>query len=207
MDSHREGVMRLVEQTGIAFATMDYAGHGQHTVPLEDSTRKQQHDEVVAVYDALAGLGYKKIIVIGGSFGGYMAALLVGKRPAHAAILRVPAIYDDAEFALPHSQTKRWQNIDSYQDKASASYIEDNEAVRGIAHFEGFTYVLEHELDQVVPKIMPQTYFSHAKHGNYLIVPKTSHSPKQMSDPQKHYAYIEHLLASLVQAIVMQDDL
>lgn len=208
MDSHREGVIRMAEQTDTTFATLDYAGHGLHKVPLEESTRKQQHDEVVAVFDELKKRGYEKIIVIGGSFGGYMAALLVGKRHAHTAVLRVPAIYDDNEFELQHKQTKRWQNPAVYQqEKATAPYILDNDAVRSVASFDGFTYVIEHELDEQVPKIMPQTYFNNAKHGNYLIVPKTMHSPKLMKNPEKHFAYIENFVIAIIQAAKMQDEL
>ena len=208
MDSHREGVIRMAERTGTPFATLDYAGHGLHEVSLEESTRKQQHDEVVAVFDELKKRGYEKIIVIGGSFGGYMAALLLGKRPAHTAVLRVPAIYDDDEFELPHKETKRWQNPDAYQrDKATAPYIQDNEAVRSVAGFDGFIYVVEHELDEQVPRVMPQTYFNNAKHGNYLIVPKTSHSPKLMKHPEKHFAYIENFVIAIIEATKMQDEL
>ena len=208
MDSHRESVERMSNQMNMAFATLDYAGHGLHKTALEESSRKQQHEEVIAVFDELKKREYGKIIVIGGSFGGYMAALLTGKRPVHTVMLRVPAIYDDSELELPYKQTKRWQNPDAYQEsKATAEYIQNNEAVRSITNFDGFTYVLEHELDEQVPKVMPKTYFENAKHGNYLIVPKTTHSPKTMDNPEPYYAYIEHIVLSILEAIKMQDRL
>lgn len=208
MDSHRESVESMSNKMNMAFATLDYAGHGLHNISLEESTRKQQHEEVVAVFDELKKRGYKKIIVIGGSFGGYMAALLTGSRPVHAAVLRAPAIYDDNEFELPHKQTKRWQNPDAYQkDKATAEYVKNNKAVRSISNFNGFTYVFEHELDEQVPKVMPMTYFENAKHGNYLIIPKTKHSPKLMDNPAPYYAYVEHIVISILEAIKMQDGL
>jgi esterase/lipase len=176
-----------------------------HELPIEESTRKQQHEEVVAVFDELKIRGYKKITVIGGSFGGYMAALLVGKRPIHAAILRVPAIYDDKEFNLAYKQTKRWQNSDAYREnKAPEEYIQSNKAVSSVAGFDGFIYILEHELDEKVPKIMPQTYFNNARYGNYLIIPKTKHSPKTMANPVPYYRYIEHMILSIIEAIKMQ---
>ncbi len=205
MDSHRESVERMSSQMNMAFATLDYAGHGLHKLPLEESTRKQQHEEVLAVFDEVKKRGYEKIIVIGGSFGGYMAALLPAKRPVHTVVLRVPAIYDGSEFDLPHKETKRWQNPDAYQEeKATAAYIKNNDAVRSIAGFDGFTYVLEHELDEQVPRIMPKTYFENAKHGNYLIIPKTTHSPKTMDNPVPYYAYLEHIVIAILEAIKMQ---
>lgn len=208
MDLHREGVKRMAEQTGIVFATLDYAGHGTHPLPLEESTKRQQHEEVVGLFDELANRGYKNIITIGGSFGAYMTALLTGVRPVHTAVLRAPAMYDDNEFELPYRQTKRWQDVEEYnRAKAHAPYIHDNLAVSAIRRFDGFTYILEHELDEQVPRIMPQTYFSAAKHGNYIIIPKTKHSPKLMPNPTVHFAYIEHFVVAIVEASKLRDKL
>jgi len=208
MDSHKPGVERMANRTGLAFATLDYAGHGLHELPLEESTRKQQHEATVAVFDELAKHGFEKIIVIGGSFGGYMTALLTGVRPVHAAVLRAPAMYADDEFAIPHKQTRKWQNPDKDQhEKTKDAYIDDNEAVRSIQNYEGFTYVLEHELDEQVPKVMPMTYFKNAQYGNYTIIPNTMHSPKLMKNPQQHFEYIEHVIAGIVEAIQLQANL
>jgi len=66
---------------------------------------------------------------------------------------------------------------------------------------------MEHELDEQVPRIMPQVYFKNAKRGNYLIVPKTMHSPKLMNNPAPHFAYIEHIVMSIIKAVQMQDAL
>lgn len=208
MDSHRQGVERMSNITGIPFATLDYAGHGKHQVALQDSMRKQQHEEVVAIFDELKKLSFEKIIVIGGSFGGYMAALLSGVRSVEAIVLRAPAIYPDEEFTSVHSKTQEWQNPTRDQsEKANDPYISDNMAVRSVAKFDGFTYVIEHELDEAVPRIMPKAYFTNAKHGNYLIVPRTMHSPKNMQNPQPHFDYIEHLVISIVKAIQLQNKL
>lgn len=206
MDSHREGVKRMAETTGFTFATLDFAGHGLHKLPIEESTRQQQIDEVVAVYDELKGLGYENIIAIGGSFGGYLAALLTGEREVHTAVLRVPAIYDDTELRTPHKDTKRWQNPKAYYaHRENAKYIKDNKAVRSISDFDGFTYVIEHELDEQVPRVMPKTYFKAAKRGNYLIVPQAMHSPKLMPNSEIYFAYIEHLVISILQSVPLGD--
>lgn len=91
IEGHSEGVIRLAEATKTPFAMLNYAGHGNHPIALDDATREQQFKEVLSVYDELVRLGYKKIITIGGSFGGYMAALLASKRPLEVLVLRAPA--------------------------------------------------------------------------------------------------------------------
>lgn len=206
MDSHREGVERMSDQTGLSFATLDPAGHGLHQVPLDESTRKQQHEEVVAIFDELKNRGFEKIIVIGGSFGGYLAALLTGKRPVHAAVLRVPANYPDDEFEIFFKESLRSKDYVAYmKTKDSDNMLTNSMATAAIKNFDGFVYVLEHELDEVVPAKVPQHYFKVARHGNYLIIPQTKHSPKLMPNPQQYFEYIEHTIIAIIRAIVMQD--
>lgn len=208
MDSHREGVERMANKTNTMFATLDYAGHGLHNLPLEKSTRKQQLEEVVAIFDELKKLGIEKIVVIGGSFGAYMAALLVGKRPAYTVVLRAPANYPDNEFELPHNQTLRWVDFEQYKKtKVNEDHLKNTSATKAIEDFSGFVYVLEHELDEAVPSYMPKGYFEAAEKGNYLIIPKTKHSPKLMKDPRPHFDYIEHFVVSIIDAIRMQESL
>ncbi|MCA9330639.1 alpha/beta hydrolase [Candidatus Saccharibacteria bacterium] len=182
IDGHLEGITRMAEASGITFAMMDYAGHGSHPIPLANSTKKQQLTECLAAYDQLTDLGYERIIVIGGSFGGYTAALLAGERPAAAVILRAPAAYPDHEFELPYTETaesdKRYSSILNVDEELTSS------AFNSIASYAGPVYVCEHEKDEVVPRQIPQEYFRKAQHGNYLLVPNTEHSPKTMTNPR-----------------------
>lgn len=204
MDSHREGVERMAERASMGFATLDFAGHGLSRVELGISTRKQQHQEVAELFDELVRRGFKKVVVIGGSFGAYMAALLARVRPVHAVVLRAPANYNDDEFELEYAKTLRWEDHAAYEEKKAKATKEElsvSSAVKGIQSFNGSVYVFEHELDEVVPKIMPETYFNAAQHGNYLVVPKTKHSPKLAKDPKPHFDYIEHLVLSVLEAI------
>jgi len=196
IEGHQEGVERMAQQTGTTFVMLDYSGHGKHKLPLEKSTKHQQLDEVIAVYDELVRRGYKQIIAFGGSFGSYMAALLSAQRSVHALVLRAPANYDDEKFDLPYDQIL-----------LEGERPADSSATEAVRNFGGYVYVLEHELDEVVPRKIPQRYFEVTKKGNYLLIPKTKHSPKVMKDPKLHYDYIELLLATLVKSIKLQDRL
>ncbi|MEO8785361.1 MAG: YqiA/YcfP family alpha/beta fold hydrolase [Candidatus Saccharimonadales bacterium] len=208
MDSHRKGVERMSKTTGMTFATLDPAGHGLHKLQLDESTRKMQFDEVVAVFDELKKLGYDKIIVVGGSFGGYLAALLIGQRPAHAAVMRVPANYPDDEFELKSKETMRSEDRTLWTStKDSNDTLVNSMATDGVKNYDGFVYIIVHELDEVVPSRVPKHYFAAAKHGNYIIVPKTRHSPKLMKKPRSHFEYIEHWVIATLEAIRMQDGL
>ncbi|MDQ2993737.1 MAG: alpha/beta hydrolase [Pseudomonadota bacterium] len=208
MDSHREAVERMAKQSNTVFATLDYAGHGLHKLPLEKSTRKQQHEGVVAIFDELKKRNFDNIIVIGGSFGGYMTALLTAKRPVHTAVLRAPANYPDDEFELPYAQIFRTKDYAAYiKTKDSDVMLFSSSATRAIQSYDGFVYILEHELDELVPSKVPKRYMEVAKHGNYLIIPKTKHSPKLMNNPVPHFVYIEYMVMTILNAVKIQETL
>lgn len=202
-EGHLEGLTRISEASGVSFAMMDYAGHGTHPIALNDSTRAQQFTECLAAYDELVKQGYQNIIVIGGSFGGYMAALLVGERTPAAVVLRAPAVYKDEEFKLPFSETTRWDETSDEDRELRLGVTKDSQvaAIAAIHNYSGPVWVMEHELDTVVPKSVPRAYFETAQKGNYIVVPNTEHSPKTMPNPQKHFTYIEHLLVSIIKAV------
>jgi esterase/lipase len=161
IEGHTEGVTRLAEATTTPFAMLNYAGHGTHPVALDDATREQQFKEVLSVYDELRRLGYKKIITIGGSFGGYMAALLAGKRPHEALVLRAPANYPENEFSLAYKDTSAGRKDKShylYRQSIDESYT--NNAVGSVQNFKGHVYVIEHEKDEVINPSIPKSYFA-----------------------------------------------
>lgn len=204
---HSERIQRLADQTGISFAMIDYAGHGTHPVPREKTTREQQFNEVLAAYDALKSQGYENIIVAGTSFGGYMSALLAAQRNPYAVILRAPAIYKDDEFAVPQAERHGYLD-DAYQKfKHTVTSTGDLAALRGIKKFSKAVYVIEHEHDSVIPKNIPQAYFQAAQRGNYLVVPKTEHSPAMAPGADARFTYIEQLIASIIRAIILEETL
>lgn len=207
MDSHLESVKRMVAISGIAFATVDVAGHGMHPQSLDTATREQQLTELVGVYDELRASGYEKMVVVGNSFGGYMSALLCGKRSFAALILRAPAMFKDEEFTLPYQDTPRGKTNSVTPEKEWWLHVTNetsNQALRCVKQFDRPVYVMRHELDNVVPEPVARAYFDVAQLGNYIVVPGIGHFPAQATRPQSYYTYIEHWIVSIVQAVQIQ---
>jgi len=199
IEGHTEGVIRMAEATNTAHALLNYAGHGDHPIKLDDATRKQQLDEVVAVYDELVNLGYTKIMASGGSFGAYMAALLSGKRKLQSLTLRAPAYYPDEEFETPYKDTiSKTRRNDRAFYKDIVEKDTDNHAVQAVRDYDGQVSVLEHSKDEVIHPSIPQAYFSAAKCGSYILIPGAHHSPKTMSNPKHYYDLIEMWLRVIV---------
>ncbi len=154
IEGHHEGCERMSAASNVPFAILNYAGHGNHLVPLEQATRKQQFEEVCAVYDELVNRGFDKIIVIGGSFGGYMAALLAGSRKPQTVILRAAANYKDEEFDYPYAETtesKEGETKDLYRQSIDTTHT--NMATEALKSFNGTSYIIEHEADTLLRQI------------------------------------------------------
>lgn len=201
IEGHTDGVVRMAEATNTPFAMLDYAGHGTHPIALDEASRQQQFNEVLGVYDELVKLGFTKFIVIGGSFGGYLAALLVGSRTAEALVLRAPANYPEDEFMLPYRDTAAGREDAGhqlYRQSIDDHYV--NDAVQAVADFGGDTFVMEHEKDEVISSSIPKSYFNAAQHGNYLVIRGVKHSPKLMENPEKYFAIIEQWLTTIITA-------
>jgi hypothetical protein len=201
IEKHLPQITALAEKTGTAVAMIDYAGHGSHPIPLEATTRRQQFQEAVAAFDSLIDEGYERIIVAGNSFGGYMSALLSAERHPYALILREPAIYQDDEFSLPYPERQGYRDKAYEEMKVTITPESDMAALHAVARFSGSVYVIEHEIDSVIPKNIPQAYFAVAKRGNYLVIPAADHAIATMPRPEKHYAYIAAALTHVVDLI------
>lgn len=203
IDGHSEGCERMSAASNVPFAVLDYAGHGDHTVPLEQATRQQQFEEVCAVYDELVNRGLDKIIVIGGSFGGYMAALLVGSRKPQAIVLRAAANYKDEEFEYPYAETtegKEGEVKDLYRKSIDKTY--SNKATAALKAFDGTSYIIEHEADTAITANIPRSYYHVAKHGNYIVIRGLEHSPKLMPNPTEWFDIVEHWMQTIIYATV-----
>ena len=70
--------------------------------------------------------------MVGSSYGGYLAAILTSLRPVRWLALRVPALYKDADWAMPKGQLKR-EELDAY--RRSAVPPEENRALAACAGF------------------------------------------------------------------------
>lgn len=202
IEKHFPRLQEMSKITGISFGMINYAGHGDHPVSLDDSSRSQQFNEVLFMYDKLKSMGYKKIIVVGTSFGGYMAAHLSAERELAGVILRVPAIYQDEEWELPYAKTERAQGPESarkFRENITAESKLD--ALSAIKNFKNTVYVVEHAKDSIVPKNVVKAYFDVAKRGNYLVVPGVDHSPEMMDEPQKYQDYIQQMIIDIIELV------
>ena len=204
IEGHYEKIQFLAKESDITFGMIDYAGFGQHSMPLEETTREQQHLEVVAAYDALKTRGYKNIVVIGNSFGSYMSALLADKRELAAIVLRAPAIYDDAEFTM---KQKDRDDVAYQAFKETVQPDSQLAPLQTIRDYNGPVWVFEHGADTVIPPNIPKSYFANTQRGSYLYIPGAPHSPNMLLEPRKYNEYIWTAILDTLEMIQLQQTL
>lgn len=208
IDGHSESCARMSERQKVAYAVIDYAGHGTHPTPLGDSVRSQQLKEVIGAYDKLQELGYKNIIVSGGSFGAYMAALLTGSRKPEAVIVRAPANYPDEEFDLAYKVARSDDHSHNALENWRKSLSENfrNMPLNHLASYPGLLYVFEHENDEVIPRNLPLSYFHAAQKPSYILLKDSVHSIKNNTDPKPIIENLEQWLAQIVEQTVRRKE-
>lgn len=138
---------------GAICLTFDLRGHGISDGDINNQTRQDFLDDVLAAMDLLTKdtkVDSKNITIIGSSFGSYLAVLLTRHRKVKNLILRVPANYPD-DLMGPIAEANR----DEAYKKIPQSYNpKNNLALGALSEFIGNVLIIESGKDEI---ISPQT--------------------------------------------------
>ena len=150
----------------------DMRGHGDSEGNIHTATTKEFLDDVLAAYDYLVnvvGVDKESIVVVGSSFGGYLAALLAARRNVKRLVLRVPADYPKDAFNKPKMQTSGSGNPDVFAWRKQPRNPGETFALTAIADFNGKILIIESEKDDAVPHETVQNYANAVKDKSRLI--------------------------------------
>ncbi len=147
---------RLAKERGITTVIFDYSGQGNSRFNLADIYPAQHFLEVVTVFDSIKDLfPGRKIIILGSSYGGYLATQLIQYREFDALILRAPSIYRPSDF-----YTKK-ADLD---DAATEAFVRDKEALSRhpllarASSYKGKVLLVVHEFDEKIPRETTNAY-------------------------------------------------
>lgn len=163
----------------------DLLGHGVRKEEKDTLNREEFLNQVLVEYDESNELENKKCIVVGSSFGAYLALLLSEKRNVETLILRAPANYPDENFNLSDFR------LSSDKEKMLAwrkMILKPGEtsSMRALQNFSGDTLIVESENDEMIPHETIENYLYSAedkKRITHIIMPQTSH--RLQNDAQK----------------------
>lgn len=176
---------------GFVCLTLDLRGHGQSDGKLEEFSRKDHLEDVIAVYDFLVSqsdVDKENIGVIGASYGGYLASILVGERKIKWLVMRVPALYFDNNFDVPTSEI-----IEKDENAFTSDNLipENSLPLKAVSEFSGNILLIESENDSIIPHSTIENYLKFIDEQNltYKLMRDTAHDLRTVNQ-QRNYINI-----------------
>lgn len=167
----------LADRLGATALAVDLGGHGESTGRLSEVTPRENLQDVVAAYDAVAaepGVDPRQLSVCAASYGAYLSVLLTGHREVARLVLRAPAIYTDDSF-------------DRRLGKRSRGGAGPR-VLSALARFGGPVLVVESEHDEVIPASLVADYCAARPGIEHTVLPGATHA---LSDPVCRAAFTE----------------
>jgi esterase/lipase len=184
----------LVEH-GFLTLVFDFRGCGESDGKLIDKTNAMGFEDALAGYDFLVShklCDKKRVGILGGSFGGYQAALLSEKRPIHSLVLAAPDIYQDEWWNMvPETMDPERKGLYKQQ-----SGFENTKAMKAINKYSGSILIIEHEQDEIIPQRITQSYYDNAVRAAVREKKIIYNAPHALYD-QKFLTESKHIVTSL----------
>lgn len=191
---------------GCICLTIDLRGHASDKAHRGTVTREDNLNDMLAAYDLLTGhpaVDANSVVVVGSSYGGYLAAVLSALRPVRRLALRAPALYKDDDWLVPKQQLDR-QEIARYRAMKLPS--DSNRALAASAIFEGDVLLVESEHDHIVPHPVIENYraaFLRTRSMTYRVIEGADHS---LSRPEWSDAYTAMLVNWMSEVLGLAKD-
>jgi pimeloyl-ACP methyl ester carboxylesterase len=160
---------REIAALGCVSLTFDLRGHARNEPQQACVTREDNLRDVLAAYDELQShpsVDETAIGIVGSSYGGYLAAILTTLRPVRWLALRVPALYEDANWDMPKKQLHKAADLRAYRRREVRPG--ENRALHACARFKGDVLVVESEHDDIVPHRTIENYLEACTHAHSL---------------------------------------
>src|SRR5258706_1942379 len=141
---------RAAAALGCICMTFDLRGHAAHRQYCEIVTREDNLRDLLAAYDALAGMrgvDRSSIGIVGSSYGGYLAAIVTSLRKVRWLALRAPALYKDAEWEKPKHALHADADLAAFRRRELRA--EENRALKACSEFRGDVLIVESEHDTI----------------------------------------------------------
>lgn len=194
-ESKQDRMFMLAEElgnVGYCCVTFDMRGHGTSEGDHEIFSRREFLKDVLAAYDFLVTqeqVDPNRVVAVGSSFGGYMAALLTAERKLQGIVLRVPADYRDQGFDGPqYGQRNQREHLEW---KETLHSDQETAALRAVHNFGGHLLIVESGKDELVPAATVQSYKHAVKDSHnltYAIMPDAPHSISRNPELQRQFA-------------------
>jgi pimeloyl-ACP methyl ester carboxylesterase len=163
--STNKTLTRVLVERGIATFRFDFFGHGDSAGPFEQITNTLALDQAQAALDLVKQKGYRRIGLMGSSFGGLVATLAAARRTDLACLaLKCPVVDFAEELRLEFGETEmaQWKSTDTVPnimggpDRVALRYAFYEDCLRRIAYeparfITAPTIIVQGDHDEHVP--------------------------------------------------------
>ena len=150
---------------GCICLTIDLRGHASDKAHRDTVTREDNLNDMLAAYDLLIShpaVDAHSIVVVGSSYGGYLAAVLSALRPVRRLALRAPALYKDDDWLVPKQKLDRQE----------------------IAHYRALTLPPDSNRALAASALTPQVAYASRAYGPH---PTSPTPPQQKKSPSSSF--------------------
>ncbi len=183
---------QALTKLGYICLTISLRGHGESFGNLEEFSRADHLEDALAAYDFLAlqkETDRNNISVVGASYGGYIGALLAGKRNIHRLAMRAPALYLNSDFDTNTSDLV----LDEERFFQNMKPEKDNFALIGTRAAKK-VLLIESEHDQIIPHKVIEFYtrvIPDTSKLTHIVIKDADH---QLSNPAWKQEFIDILV-------------
>lgn len=167
MTSSKTGYKKIAKKldfSGVSLA-VSLGGHGKSEGGFNNLTVTDLFQDSLNAYDFLRSKLSKnaKVIIVGSSVGGSLAALVSSQRTVDGLVLRAPATYTDEMLISP---------IPKLMEKENQIFKEitnpfQTKPIQSLKKFEGKLLIIPSEFDQIIPKKIPEDYSKSATEAKH----------------------------------------
>jgi pimeloyl-ACP methyl ester carboxylesterase len=191
---------RMLIERGIATFRFDFFGHGESQGPFELITNSLAVEQTHAALDLILQKGYRKIGLMGSSFGGLVATLVAAQRTDLACLaLKCPVVDFAEELRLEFGDEElpRWKtmgtipNIMGGPDRIALHYAFYEDSLRQIAYkpaesVTAPTVIVQGDHDEHVPLHQSRRLYEALRVEKHLeLIPGADHQFTKSEDFQR----------------------
>ncbi|MCP9439675.1 MAG: alpha/beta fold hydrolase [Nitrospira sp.] len=202
---------RTLIDRGIATLCFDFFGHGESQGPFEHITNTVAVGQTLAALDFVRLKGYRRVGLMGSSFGGLVAILTAAQRTDLACLaLKCPVVDFAEELRLEFGEEEmtRWKATDTVpnilggQDRVPLRYAFYEDCLRSIAYepasaITAPTLIVQGDRDEHVPLHQSQRLYERLRVKKRLeMIPGADHQFTRREDFLQMTASIANWLAT-----------
>jgi pimeloyl-ACP methyl ester carboxylesterase len=180
---YRVRAAAVTEQLGAVCVTFDLGGHADSEGILSQLSPRDHLRDCEAAFDALVGhpqVNPAHVGVCGASYGGYLSALIAGRRDVSKLLLRAPALHGDHAIDTPLGLLEK-----------SDGGCEDQQLFKDLAASRAEVLILESEHDEVIPHSVIEAYLRGCPRAQYEVLAGAKHA---LTEPTVEAAFVATII-------------